>query len=306
MKSILMTGATGFLGPAVAKTIAASGRHVVALTRIQSDTSGINHIPNIVTRPLELYPLGELFEEFDVDGIIHMATHYIKTHKQEDIGPMIRTNVTFPLELLNEAVSRNVRWFLNTGTGFEYLPSVTPMEDTEILDPQNLYARTKVMFDHGARFIMKDSKMSYITLLIFSPYGPGEKPFKIIPSIIRSAMNREPLTINTPDQRLDLTFSGDIAQAYLKTIELMEKREPVQVWERVSIGSGRVTKVRDLAGLIEGIVGSPAVIEYGPSSSDTHGHYPDISKASWLLGWEATTSLTDGLKITIDSARLCK
>ena len=310
MKSILVTGATGFLGPSIVKTLAKSGRHIVALTRLRSDVSRLRvDIPNIVTRLtdginlLARDSLYDIFDEFDFDGVIHLSTYYAKEHDQEDIAPMVWSNITFPLQILNLAIQHKVKWFINTGTGAEYAPSLTPMEDNEIVDPQNLYARTKVMFDHGARFLMRDEAMSYLTLLLFSPYGPGEKGYKLIPSIIRCIMNQTPFTIDAPDQRLDLTYSDDIANAYLKAVELVEREK--MICERVSIGSGHIVKIRDVASMLEGIVGVSGPITYGSKDTGTLGNYPSIDKANWLLNWKSTTSLREGLKLTVDSIRSC-
>ena len=53
-------------------------------------------------------------------AIIHLATYYKKHHTPDDVDPMIKSNILFPVELLEKATKFDVKTFINTGTFFEY------------------------------------------------------------------------------------------------------------------------------------------------------------------------------------------
>ena len=68
-----------------------------------------------------------------------------------------------------------------------------------------------------------------------------------------------------------------------------------------NLASGRETSIRDLAELIRTLTGSGSEIELGPAREwDRSGHrFGSTKKAHQQLGFEATTSLEDGLRETI-------
>jgi GDP-L-fucose synthase len=68
------------------------------------------------------------------------------------------------------------------------------------------------------------------------------------------------------------------------------------------VGTGRETKIRDLAELIRTLVGFEGEIVWDGTKPDGQpARYLDVTRARELMGFEATTSLEKGLRRTIDS-----
>jgi GDP-L-fucose synthase len=90
---------------------------------------------------------------------------------------------------------------------------------------------------------------------------------------------------------------GDLADA---CVFLMERYGYHEIGEFINIGTCRDIRIRDLAVLIKGIVGYQGEIEYDRSKPDgTPKKLLDVSRMR-ALGWEARTSLEEGIKITYE------
>ena len=178
MMKILLTGANGFIGSHLLERLVES-YDVSIIKRKNSNLSRLRKIEGYKSFNLDEQSLNEIFES-NFDMVVHLATHYRKEHKKEDIEEMIRTNITFPTLLLENMVERNVKYFINTGTFFEYDLSEEALNEDSPISPYNLYAATKAGFLENLKFFSRDHKIKVIDLKLFSPYGPRDNQ-KFIP-----------------------------------------------------------------------------------------------------------------------------
>jgi nucleoside-diphosphate-sugar epimerase len=140
-----------------------------------------------------------------------------------------------------------------------------------------------------------------VTILrLMMVYGPGQKPFKAVPTIILSLLAGESPKLSSGDRPLDWVFLDDVVDAFQRVIEA--DAPPVGP---VDIGTGRLHTVRDMAERIHAAIpGSPP---------PTFGALPDRPNevirrartrlARETLGWHATTPLRVGIQRTVDSYR---
>lgn len=295
---ILVTGSTGFLGTHIVHTLSKKYKNIIILIRSTSDISKIKNIEGITFWNIDNQSIVLLFDKYIIEGIIHLATYYKKTHSQEDIKPMIQTNISFPLEILNLAIEKKVRWFINTGSGAEYEQSNVLLDNTSDLNPENLYAKTKIAFEYLSGGLLKNSKMSYLSMIIFSPFGIGEKDFKLIPTIIDRIKSNKQLVLNSPDQKLDLIYVEDIAEFYLKAIDFAKHKE--KIFYRFNVGSGKVYTVENIVQEVEKLLNQKANITY-KNESKIIERYPDVRDIEHKLNYKANTSLNQGLLKIIES-----
>lgn len=294
---ILVTGATGFLGPPIVKRlISAPNYHITILTRNNSDLA---RVPDVNHVNIEVTPIEDIMKDESILGIIHLATTYSREAIPANLGEMTRTNICLPVELLGLAIRRGVKWFINTGTFFEYenRPGYVLNEDAK-LAPETFYAYTKTIADEMALFLLKNSIMSYITLRLFSPYGPSDMSDKIIPSIIRSCKTKNKITLSSSNTSLDFTFEDDIADAYKSAVDVLSESEE-RVVEHINIATGSSYRLSEIARTIEEITGSYGYVSFGNSSSQPKVVFANTTKAAIVLGWKARTDIRTGLSKTI-------
>lgn len=114
MKTILLTGATGYLGGYLSENFLNKGFKIIALALNKNEQYKFQD--NILTKVyyLDKTTVKEIFDNENVDVVIHTATLYGR--RQEHLTSMEKVNVEFPLEVLNEAINHNVKIFVNTST----------------------------------------------------------------------------------------------------------------------------------------------------------------------------------------------
>lgn len=130
--SILITGATGNLGSRILKKLLELDNDIVIIKRSFSNINRIKDIiSNVKAYNIDKSNIKQVFEENQIDIVIHTATNYGKTG--ETTSKIRETNISFPSEILNLAIKYSTKAFINTGT---------------LLDKNiNLYALTKYNFD---------------------------------------------------------------------------------------------------------------------------------------------------------------
>lgn len=296
MDTILLTGATGFIGSHLLEALLKSGYRVVILKRTTSDCWRINHLLDQVTAyDIDSDPISEVFEMNQIDYICHLATYYKKNDGDVDYTSLIESNVTTPLKLVAYAIQHKVKGFINTGTFFEYGDSIEPLTESSATFPKNFYARSKTAFMTALENFTP--KLPCITLRLFSPYGEKDN-YKLIPMLINHGLNSTPIALANPKQELDFIYAGDIANAYIKAIEKIKREDTLH--SIYNIGTGIPISINDLVILIEKTLDKRLELVHPTSySTASHTAIASINKAKQELNWTPQTGIAEGLKKTI-------
>jgi len=299
IKNVLVTGGTGFIGSHVVEALIHNEFNVILLKRTSSDIWRIKeHLGKIISYDIDKTELDTIFNKNKIDAVIHLATYYKKFHSYEDIEKMVYSNITFPTKLLDLCSKYNVKYFVNTGTFFEYDITSLPVKEEERKKPFNLYSSTKISFEDIIRFY--SDKLKVITLRIFSPYGEKDNEYKLIPTLIKKAVKNEEIHLSEGFQKLDFVYVKDIADAYIKALKSIEKIDNLEAF---NIGTGFPYSIREAVSLIQEILDKELYVIWGKPAQDIPICYADITKAKSLLKWYPAYSLKEGLRRTIDYYR---
>jgi nucleoside-diphosphate-sugar epimerase len=288
---IILTGATGFIGSHLLRRLV-KNHEVVVLKRLTSNISRIADV-NFKSYNVDQISLDEIFEIEKPEIVIHLATYYSKFHKSEEIKEMMYSNVTFPTLILETMKKHKVKFFINTGTFFEYAPCNEPLCEDAKCKPFNLYASTKMAFE---QVLQHFNGVGSITLKIFSPYGLQEKPHKLIPALIEKIKNNESMDMTAGEQKLDYTFVEDIVDAFELSIPFVMKTER---YEAFNIGSGNAVSLKELIETVANLMQKKSLINFGAkpyAHNELMFVQADITKARGLLNWSPKHLLTEGLK----------
>jgi UDP-glucose 4-epimerase len=298
-QTILLTGATGFLGSHLLESLLEKGHEVVILKRSTSNTWRIEHlIAQVKSYDLDKISIRDIFASHNIEIVIHLATLYKKFEESSDVAGMVDSNISFPSELLVEAVKSGVKGFINTGTFFEYDCSVQPVGEGSSVQAFNFYAKTKLAFES----ILKtySNQLCINTFKLFSPFGEKDNP-KLVPLIIKSALNDEHLTLSEGLQKLDFIYVKDIVDAYLQSIERMLQVSFQPEFEVFNLGSGFPLSVRDIVSIIEKSLDCRIDVAWGQASErDVAVIYADIEKAKRLLNWTPINGVKKGILNSIE------
>ncbi len=310
-KTILLTGATGFLGSFLLEKLLAQQYQVVILKRISSPTWRIaSHLDKIKCYDLEQVPLEQLFQEQQIEAVIHTATTYGR--KNESVSQIFESNFSLPLKLLELALRYKVGLFLNTDTFFN--------EQLQLPDNLNHYVSSKKQFlrcaQEQVQKLVPEQRFQLINLKIEQLYGPKDSVEKFVPSTIKKLLLQEPLDLTLGAQKRDFVYVEDAAAAYCLLLKhyfsgadlhdnQCNQYPSAKRYLEVGLGSGTAISIRDFVLLLKELSSSQSQLNFGALPYRQNEIMDSVAEAQQLraLGWKEQYSLTAGLQQTINYYR---
>lgn len=323
-KSILVTGATGFIGSHTIVQLLQDGYNVIGIDNFSNSTSTvITRIKEITNKEFlfeqidirDQETLDGLFRENSIDAVIHFAGYKAVGESVEKPLLYFSNNLKGTITLLEVMNENNVKKMVFSSSCTVYgEPDEVPVKENDSLSPQNPYGRTKTWIDEILNDISNsDSHWSVISLRYFNPIGahpsgllgedPKGIPNNLIPYITQTAIgNREVLSIfgddyNTPDGTCirDYIHISDLANGHLKALKKLEDEN--NTIEYVNLGTGQGYSVLEVlhAFMVVNKVEVPHQIT-SRRPGDAAVVYSDPAKAKDFLKWEAEKGLKEMVK----------
>lgn len=294
--NILVTGATGFIGSHLVRKLLQLKHRVFISARPNSDLSRLDDlIPKIDLVEIDnsLSGIHDTFKENVIDGVIHLATYYRKEDSKEEVENMLRTNVDFPSKLLTFAKQYGSTFFINTGTCFEYSPSLVSIDESSLIKPFNYYASTKLKFENVLIESLKDSPLKALTLKLFFPYGEQDNN-KLVKLLIENLIQKKEFHVTQGGQVLSYTYVDDIVSAYVLALDHISQMKTK--YEVFNIGGASI-KVNDIFDILEDISNTKGYIirdkEY--AKNEIMSMFTESKKAKHELEWTQKYNLSEGL-----------
>lgn len=282
--TLLLTGATGYLGSSLLKSLVSSYT-VVAVKRSFSNTVRLEgFLDQVYFYDLDQEGWPFLFEKHSIDLIIHCATNYGR--KGESELDILEANLLFPLRLLALAKKHGVKRFINTDT---------------VLDRNlNAYSLAKKQFLEWFSFSQANQVCINVEMEHF--YGPGEDRSKFVSWLIDSFLNqKDHLDLTLGEQERDFIFIADVIEGYKKLIQF--SLEAADGFYPFKIGSNDKIQVRHLVELIKNLTGNTTTqLNFGAlpyRKNEIMKVTVDTSEIA-KLGWQPSTPLRVGLQKTIE------
>lgn len=295
-KKVLLTGATGFVGPYLVKELLErkAGIKVLIMDKARNLTGlqdTITLVSGNITDPGSLHNIME-----DVDIVFHLAAisnvNYAIAHPRETF----ETNATGTLNLLEEARKNEVEKFVYISSSHVYgIPQYLPMDEKHPIHPHEPYAASKAAAEMLVNIYGLNYGLKTTIIRPFNMYGPGQSEDFIIPSIIGQALKKDMIELGNLSPTRDLLF---ITDAIKGMFTIAEQGEGIY-----NIGSGNETSIKEVVETIINII-DPAKkyvsIESRKRSNavDIPRMCADVSKLK-KLGWSPLVDLKEGLLKTI-------
>lgn len=286
---ILLTGATGFVGKHLYARMA--GEHELhLLVRPSTDYSALS--PRYVCCfQGDVERLAGYMREHQVEGIIHLASLYLASHRPDQVADLVNANILLGTSLLEAAKLAGVKWFLNTGTIWQNYQSP---ERSDEYHPVNLYAATKQAFITMARYYQETSPIRFSTLKLCDTYGPGDTRRKILALFREIARSGETLAMSPGEQRVDLLHIDDVVAGFLVLANRLADPSAPLLPEYV-LSSGHPRSLRELASMFEQVNGVRLPIEWG-GRPYREREVMEPYRGNILPGWSPKVSLEAGMK----------
>ena len=305
-KRILVTGATGFVGANLARTLLHYGADVHALVRPSSQLWRLEDIlPHLYLHTADLLDrqrLQETVEQIRPQIIFHSAASGV-SHAQKDRHSILNTNVLGTLNLLETTAQITCERFVYTGGSSEYGIKNTPMKETDMLEPSTFYGMSKAAQTLLCQQFAKEHCLPIVILRLFSVYGYWESAERLVPTVIRAALHNQEIALTAPGYRRDFIFVQDVIAACLLAV-----KANINSGEIINVGSGQQWANEDVVSIVQTLVpgwkSRVKVGDYAAHRFDTTHWVSDSQKAKQLLGWEPHYTLKQGLEKTISWFRL--
>lgn len=270
----MITGATGFVGGALASALVADGATVHALVRRPDAVLPTGAKP--VVMPATAAELADRVATLAPEVVFHLATHFVGVHTATDVEPLIAANVLFGTQLAQALSVTPPRLLVNVGTAWQH------GEDGEYA-PAALYAATKQAMEDILRFYAGAFPVANVKL--FDTYGPADTRGKLLAILDRASRDGRPLDLSPGEQLIDLLHVDDVVAAL--------RAAPEGDW---SAASGAAVPLRELVARFERITGRGVPVNWGAREYRAREMFTPWNAGPRVPGWAPQITLDDGIK----------
>lgn len=303
--SVLVTGASGFIGSHLVRRLLSDGEEVHVLLRKEARAERLAGLEGITrwTADLGDTPALELcLHSVRPNLIFHCAgsSSARKSSGWEPVRDAFRTNLDGLVNLLEAAcvTGAPLRSLIRLGGLEEYGNGRAPFLETQREAPRSAYSASQVAGTHLLQAIQPTLPFAAVTLRPALIYGPGQSSDFMIPALIQSLLAGSPFPLTAGRSRRDLLHIDDLVGAMIAA-----SKSDGLAGEVINIATGVARQMRTIARAIGRIAGRMDLLRFGEvpeRNNDIIDLRADASKAERLLAWRPATSLARGLSRTIE------
>jgi nucleoside-diphosphate-sugar epimerase len=313
---ILITGANGFVGQAVARALLKTGHSVITTSRQLSPAVTLNDVAS------DFAPISYVVESIDgqtdwrnallgVETVVHCAArvHIMSKSAANMLDAYRDVNVNGTLCLARQAVVAGVKRFVFLSTiGVNGNQSLTPFTESDVPNPQNAYSVSKLEAENGLFELAAQTGLEVVIIrppLVYGPNAPGNFGKLVrwiksgIPLPLGSLHNQRSLVaLDNLVSLVVMCANRMISMSAANQLFLVADGEDVSITSllrKVAIASGSTSRLvsvqPELLRLSASLLGKGAMAESLLSNLQV-----DATKARVLLGWQPVVTLDQGLE----------
>ena len=305
METVLVTGAAGFIGSNLTKTLLEEGYRVIGVDNFDDtynpqfkeeqiapflgDTNFVLYRVDIRDIPA----LTEVFETEKPSYVVHLAGK-ADTRKALDT-PRLYTSVNIDgtlniLELCREYPVENLV-IASSSSVYGNSSQVPFTEDQPADRPISPYGATKRAIELLAYSYHHNFGMNITCLRFFNAHGENNRPGMVPYIWTEKLLHGEEIEISGDGSRKrDYTYVGDIVRGII-----LAMKKPFG-FEVINLGNNTPVSLNELLAIFEKVLDRKAKVKSRPShGASVEVTCADVSKAKRMLDWTPTTSLEEGI-----------
>jgi UDP-glucose 4-epimerase len=298
---IIVTGGAGFIGSHIVDAYVNAGHQVLVVDNLSSGKAQqVNPKARLVKMDINDPALIELFKEERPNVVNHHAANSSVSLSVRQPAFDATQNILGTLNVLEATRQAGIDKFIYISSGGAMYgnPEYLPMDENHPSNPISPYALSKHTGERYVRAYGLEHGLRWTSLRYANVYGPRQDPFGeagVISIFCQKLLDGVAPEIHWDgEQTRDFVYVGDCARANLMALEGGEG-------QAYNIGTGLGTGINALFFTLREVAGRDLAPSKSPRRpGDIRDSYLDCSKIERELGWQAGTSLREGLARTWD------
>ena len=282
MPSVIVTGASGFVGTRLVSSLKAADYDVVPLGHDRGDVAQAAYWASLPS----------------AEHVIHLSGRSYVPDSWDRPGDFYDTNVMGAARAVEYC--RRTRAHLLFVSSYVYgIPQRLPIDEDHPLAPNNPYALSKVLAERVCTFHAEAEQIAVTIVRPFNIFGPGPRPEFLISTIVDQVIKGDEVRVKDLAPRRDYLFIDDFVAGLLLTLE---QAKGLRIF---NLGSGASFSVEEIIDLAQKISGTHLQVHCDDvrRRQEIPDVRADITRAQTQLGWLPRVSLREGLGLVLGARR---
>ncbi|MEO2205065.1 UDP-glucuronic acid decarboxylase family protein [Paenibacillus pabuli] len=313
LKHIVVTGAAGFLGSHLVKSLIHQGHQVTGIdnlsTGVASNLEEVanSHLFHFQKADVTLQASLDFLANQPVDEVYHLASPASPKFYQADSIGTIWVNTQGTYHMLELARTKGAKFLFSSTSEAYGDPEVHPQPESyrgnvNTWGPRACYDEAKRLGEVFCYEYYTKHRVPVKVARIFNTYSSGLRndDGRVISNFVTQALTGQDITVyGDGSQTRSFCYVDDNIRGLQKMMETEEANGEI-----INIGNPTEYTVLEVAYLVKKLAQSDSKLVFLPlPQDDPKVRRPVIDKARTVLGWEPEISLETGLKLTIENVR---
>ena len=293
-KKILIVGGTGFIGYHLAKKSLEKNWKVssISLTRPQKK----RYLPGVKYILCDISKKESLFKKIKgtYDYVINLGGHVDHSNKTKTFN----SHYIGCKNLSNFFQHKNIKRFIQIGSGGEYGSLKSPHFETQKGRPNAVYAKAKLLATNYLLSLNIKKKFPCTIIRLYQVYGPKQDTNRFLPVLITNCIKNKSFKTSSGIQYRDFIHIDDVIIAIFKSCKSKKA-----IGKIINIATGKPINIKQIILFIKKICsgGEPDFGKIKLRKDENKRTYPNIQRSKSLLQWKPRIKFYDGIKKTIKS-----
>jgi UDP-glucuronate 4-epimerase len=325
---VLVTGAAGFIGAAVALRLLARGDDVIGVDSVNDYYDvGLKSARLDRLKPFEKFLflrkdisdrsfMANLFAERGIERVVHLAAQAGVRYSLQNPHAYVDSNLVGFMNILEGCRHHRIQHLVYASSSSVYGGNTRmPFSEHHNVDhPVSLYAATKKANELMAHTYSHLYRLPTTGLRFFTVYGPWGRPDMALFLFTKAILEGKPIDVyNHGDMRRDFTYIDDIAEGVIRTLDrpaeadvqyVADEPDPASSnapYKVFNIGNQDSVPLMDFIGHLEEALGRTAEKRFLPlQDGDVLNTYADVTPLRDWTGFAPSTPVDEGIRRFVD------
>lgn len=294
MKKVIVTGADGFIGSALVKSLLSNGYQVYAVAKDKDHDFGLID-PGIEMIPCSFSEYRSLSALVDgpIDCFIHLAWGGVAGIESQD-AVLQSENIRASAVSLEQAHLLGAKRFIFAGSSYQYRMEPVLKNGKVVFKKKNLYGKSK----EAATLLLASAALKYNmdfnSILFTNVFGVGDRSSRSTNTLILQLLHGEPVRLIPGEHKHDWTYVDDAVSGIISVME--NGKDGISYY----IGDRQLRTFKEIMLDVRNIVSPDADLEFGYYPDDGYIDYSEIDLNALYrdTGFECKADFVDSIRKT--------